>query len=240
MRDKIKCIIVDDEPPAVRILEKYISQHPDLELAGTSNRAIEALELVQKLQPDLLFLDIQMPELTGIQLSSLLKDKSEIIFTTAYAQFALEGFEVNAIDYLLKPISFDRFVNAIEKFKQKNNYSNFSKEINRADNEYFFVKTDGRNRFRKVELNEVLYVESVRNNLIIYTKEEEIITYNTLKHFEENLPKTKFVQVHKSYIISIDKITKTDNQEVWIGEKEIPIGDTYKEEFFKRINQRLL
>lgn len=240
MNPKISCIIVDDEPPAIRVLEKLISLHPDLECVATTHRAIEALELVNTLQPNLLLLDIQMPELTGLQLSTLLKGQTQIIFTTAYAQYALEGFEVNALDYLLKPISFDRLVKSIEKFKNFNSHAKTPVQQAQTKEEFFFIKTDGKNKFKKIEFDEILFIESVKNNLIIHTSSQEIITYNTLKYFEENLPKNQFIQIHKSYIISLDKITKTDNQEVWVGTKILPIGETYKEEFFKKINQKLL
>ncbi|HLV23702.1 MAG TPA: LytTR family DNA-binding domain-containing protein [Moheibacter sp.] len=236
MSQVLNCIIVDDEPPAIRILQKYVEQLPDLNCVATADKSIEALQLVQELKPDILFLDIQMPELTGIQLSTLLKDKVQIIFTTAYAQFALEGFELNAVDYLLKPISFERFIQAIEKVRLRGRNANSNKS---ETEDYFFVKTDGKNRFKKIDLSEVFYLESIKNYVVIHTENDEIITYNTLKYFEENLPEN-FVKIHKSYLVSLHKIEKTDTNEVWISGKNLPLGDTYKNDFFERINRKIL
>jgi len=235
----LTCIIVDDEPPAVRVLQKYTGQLPDLDCLATTNKPIEALQLVEMHRPDILFLDIQMPELTGIQLSTLLKDKVKIIFTTAYAQFALEGFELNVVDYLLKPVSFDQFIKALEKVKKQIHLPE-NKERQADEDDLFFVKTDGKNRFRKIHLNEVLYLESIKNYVIIHTENEEIITYNTLKYFEENLPEHQFIKIHKSYLVSLSKIEKTDTNEVWVLGKNLPLGDTYKNVFFDRINRRML
>lgn len=235
----MRCIIVDDEPPAVRVLQKYVEQLPDVECVATTNKAIEALQLVDKHKPDILFLDIQMPELTGIQISTLLKGKVNIIFTTAYTQFALEGYELNVMDYLLKPISFDRFIQAVEKVRCQ--IQSFEKRDKSAeDDDFFFVKTDGKNRFRKNRLSEIFYFESVKNYVILHTQTEQTMTYNTLKYFEENLPENQFVKIHKSFLVSLDKIEKTDTDSVWVMGKELPLGDTYRNAFFEKINKRLL
>ena len=239
MNKILSCIIVDDEPPAVRILQKYTEQLPNLECVATTNKAIETLQLVDKHKPDILFLDVQMPELTGIQLSTLLKGKINIIFTTAYAQFALEGYELNVIDYLLKPISFDRFIQAVEKVRNQIQSSENRDNSTEAD-DFFFVKTDGRNRFKKIRISEIFYLESIKNYVILHTQMEQIMTYNTLKYFEENLPESQFVKIHKSFLVSLDKIEKTDTDSVWVLGKELPVGNTYKNTFFEKINKRLL
>lgn len=238
MSKALSCIIVDDEPPAVRVLQKYAEQLPELNCIATSNNSIEALQLIQELKPDVLFLDIQMPELTGIQLSTLLKDKVHIIFTTAYAQFALDGFELNAVDYLLKPISFNRFIQAVEKVKMR--IQKPENNISGIEEDFFFVKTDGKNRFKKIKLDDIFYLESIKNYVVIHLENEQIVTYNTLKYFEESLPENQFVKIHKSYLISMNKIEKTDTNEVWISQKNLPLGDTYKNDFFDRINRRVL
>lgn len=239
MNKILSCIIVDDEPPAVRILQKYTEQLPDLECVATTNKAIEALQLVDKHKPDILFLDIQMPELTGIQLSTLLKGKVNIIFTTAYTQFALEGYELNVIDYLLKPISFDRFIQAVEKARHQIQSSE-KKDNSSEGDDFFFVKTDGKNRFKKIRLSEIFYLESIKNYVILHTETEQTTTYNTLKYFEENLPESQFVKIHKSFLVSLDKIEKTDTNSVWVLNNELPLGDTYRNAFFEKINRRLL
>lgn len=235
-RDHLTCIIVDDEPPAVRILEKYAGQLPYLKCVATASKALDVLQLVERHRPDLLFLDIQMPDLTGIQLSAILKDKVRIIFTTAYPQFALEGFEQNAVDYLLKPIAFERFISAVEKVRGRLD-AETPIPTEEAGEAYFFVKTDGRNRYRRIATEHILFVESIRNYVVIHTPDEQVITYNTLKSFEENLPVSRFVKIHKSYIVALDKIEKTDTGEVWIAGKNLPLGDTYRTEFFKRIEK---
>ncbi|MFY8009887.1 MAG: LytR/AlgR family response regulator transcription factor [Flavobacterium sp.] len=239
MSKTVRCIIVDDEPPAVRILQKYTEQLPEIECVATTNKAIETLQLVDKHKPDILFLDIQMPELTGIQLSTLLKGKVNIIFTTAYAQFAIEGYELNVIDYLLKPISFDRFIKAVEKVRSQIQSSEKRDDSSEGD-DFFFVKTDGKNRFKKIRLSEIFYLESIKNYVILHTQTEQIMTYNTLKYFEENLSESQFAKIHKSFLVSLDKIEKTDTDSVWVLGKELPLGDTYKNTFFERINKRLL
>ena len=238
MSNLFTCIIVDDEPPAIRVIEKFISQLKDLELIASSSNALEGLELIQQNQPDIVFLDIQMPDLTGIQLSKLIDPNVNIIFTTAYPQFAVEGFELNAVDYLLKPIAFPRFIEAVEKVKKKKTLVKETSNLN--NEEYFFVKTDGKNKFRKVKLSDILFAESIKNYVIIHTEAEQLVTYNTLKNIQESLPQTKFIKIHKSYIVALDKVEKTDNYEVWINGKYRPLGDTYRSEFFKRIHDKKL
>ena len=237
MSEHLTCIIVDDEPPAIRLLQKYAEQLPGLECIATTTKAIEALQLVEQHRPDIVFLDIQMPDLTGLQLSAIIKDKVKIIFTTAYPQFAVEGFELNAVDYLLKPIVFNRFITAVEKCRKAldSGKENAVPETNGED--YFFIKTDGKNRYKRIATDDVYYLESIRNYVVIHTKDEQVITYNTLKNFEENLPETLFIKIHKSYIIALSKIEKTDTNEVWVLNKSLPLGDTYKTDFFKKINK---
>jgi len=240
MSKPITCIIVDDEPPAVRILQKYTEQLPGLECVATTTRALEVLQLVEIHKPDILFLDIQMRDLTGIQLSSLLKDKAKIIFTTAYPQFAVEGFELNAIDYLLKPIAFNRFITAVEKARTMLQQTTTKPAVTTPEEDYFFIKTDGKNKFKRVSIADIFYVESIKNYIVIHTREEQIVTYNTLKYFEENLPESLFTKIHKSFIIALNKIEKTDTNEVWLLQKNLPLGDTYKNNFFVKINERKL
>lgn len=238
MSNLFTCIIVDDEPPAIRVIEKFISQLKGLELIASSSNALEGLELIQQNTPDIVFLDIQMPDLTGIQLSKLIDPNVNIIFTTAYPQFAVEGFELNAVDYLLKPIAFPRFIEAVEKVKKKKTSVKETSNLN--NEEYFFVKTDGKNKFRKVKLSDILFAESIKNYVIIHTETEQLVTYNSLKNIQESLPQTKFIKIHKSYIVALDKVEKTDNYEVWINGKDLPLGDTYRSEFFKKIHDKKL
>ena len=180
---KFKCIIVDDEPPATRILEKYVEKVSFLENVGVFNDSMTALSFLNSNAVDVIFLDIQMPQLTGLQLSKIISKDIKVIFTTAYPDFALEGFELNAIDYLLKPIAFERFYQAVSKLN-----TTIKTEVqNNSQPNFIFIKTDGKNKFQKVFLNEVLYVESLQNYVCIYTAAKKYISYLTMKSVEEYL-----------------------------------------------------
>jgi len=234
--EKLKCIIVDDEPPAIRLLEKYVAKVTFLELVGTMTNSLEALRMVETTDIDLLFLDIQMPDLTGIQLSKILKGRTRIIFTTAYPQFALESYQLNAVDYLLKPFEFERFYEAVLKVKEVPQKI----EEGIATEGYLFIKTDGKNNFEKVFLNEIIYIESLKNYLAIHLRNKQIITYSTLKHFDEYLPKTDFIKIHRSYIVALQHIEQTDSLAVYLNDTNLPIGETYRTAFFETIKQRKL
>lgn len=240
MTKPITCLIVDDEPPAIRILQKYTEQLPGLECVATTTRSLEVLQLIEIHKPDIVFLDIQMRDLTGIQLSAIIKDKIGIIFTTAYPQFAVEGFELKAIDYLLKPIAFNRFITAVEKARTILQPVVVQPVISAPEEEYFFIKTDGKNKFKRVAVADIFYIESIKNYIVIHTVDEQIVTYNTLKYFEEKLSENLFTKIHKSYIVALNKIEKTDNNEIWLLQKSLPLGDTFKSDFFIKINERKL
>jgi two-component system LytT family response regulator len=243
---KLKCIAVDDEPLALDIIEDYVSKVPFLELVKRTENAIEALQLVQAGGIDLVFLDIQMPDLTGIQFLKIANGKANYILTTAYSQYALESYDLNVSDYLLKPIAFDRFYKAVEKVhnQMKNaepiaapqpilTSAPFS-AATQPIQDFIFVKTD--NKIQKIELDDILYIEGLKDYISIYTKAGRIITLQNMKKMEEGLPASQFVRVHKSYIISIDKIESIERSRISICGKIIPIGDTYRDEFFKRID----
>lgn len=234
----IKCLIVDDEPPAIRLIEKYLSRVPFLELMSSTTNALTALSLIEEGGIDLVFMDIQMPDLTGLQLSKLVKGKTKIIFTTAYPQFAIQSYEVDAVDYLLKPFEFERFYEAV--LKVKNSFKAEVKEVPKEVDDFIFVKTDGKNNFDKVNVNEICYIEGLKNYVAIHLKDRQVITNNTLKSIEDFLPTSDFVKTHKSFIVSLRHITKTDSLSVFINGKSIPIGDTYKKELFEIIQQKKL
>ncbi|MHC0445776.1 LytR/AlgR family response regulator transcription factor [Flavobacterium sp. 3-218] len=229
-----KCIIVDDEPPATRILENYIGKVNFLEKVGIFNDSLKALEFLNSHSVDVIFLDIQMPQLTGLQLSKIISKNIKVIFTTAYPDFALEGFELNAVDYLLKPISFERFYQAVSKLN-----SEPKSETVIAPNslDFIFIKTDGKNKFQKVFLSDILYVESLQNYVCIHTSKQQIITHSSLKNVIESLPSTDFIQIHKSYVVSLQHIESTDNFSVFVNAKELPIGATFKDAFFDKIEE---
>jgi len=243
---KLKCIAVDDEPLALDIIEDYISKVPFLELVKRTENAIEALQLVQAGGIDLVFLDVQMPELTGIQFLKIASGKSNYILTTAYSQYALESYDLNVSDYLLKPIAFDRFYKAVEKVHNLVKVAEpvaapqpiltsapFSANIQPV-HDFIFVKTE--HKIQKIELDDILYIEGLKDYISIYTKAERVITLQNMKKMEETLPSAQFIRVHKSYIISLDKIESIERSRITICGKIIPIGDTYRDEFFKRID----
>lgn len=229
-----KCIIVDDEPPATRILENYIGKVNFLEKVGIFNDSLKALEFLNKESVDVIFLDIQMPQLTGLQISKIISKDIKVIFTTAYPDFALEGFELNAVDYLLKPISFERFYQAVSKLNSEPKIE-ISNQSSLTD--FLFVKTDGKNKFQKVFLTDILYVESLQNYVCIHTSKQQIITHSSLKNVIESLPENEFIQIHKSYVVSLKHIESTDNFSVFINGKELPIGATFKDAFFDKIEE---
>lgn len=246
----LKCIAVDDEPLALDILEDYISKVPFLQLIKRTENAIEALQLVQAGGIDLVFLDIQMPDLTGIQFLKIATGKSNYILTTAYSQYALESYDLNVSDYLLKPIAFDRFYKAVEKVHNQLLKSEVAAPVaapvvapapvaaanshNGTVQDFIFVKTE--HKIQKIQLDDILYIEGLKDYISIYTKTERIITLQNMKKMEETLPKGDFIRVHKSYIIALDKIESIERSRILIAGKTIPIGDTYRDEFFKLID----
>lgn len=226
---RIKCIVVDDEPLAVSLLGSYVEKIPFFELVFSTENPIETLEYIRKNEADLIFLDIQMSELTGINFMKIVGDKMKYILTTAYAEYALEGYEHNVIDYLLKPISFDRFQKSALKAQER-----FPTNETSA-NSYFFVKSSGQQH--KINFDEILYVESIKDYVNIKTDNQEYIVLDTLKSLENQLPEN-FARVHKSFILNLDKIEKIDVRNVFLNSgKEIPIGETYKSEFFQKLKK---
>ena len=226
---RIKCIVVDDEPLAVSLLGSYVEKIPFFELVFSTENPIEALEYIRKNEADLIFLDIQMSELTGINFMKIVGDKMKYILTTAYAEYALEGYEHNVIDYLLKPISFDRFQKSALKAQER-----FPTNETSA-NSYFFVKSSGQQH--KINFDEILYIESIKDYVNIKTDNQEYIVLDTLKSLENQLP-ANFARVHKSFILNLDKIEKIDVRNVFLNSgKEIPIGETYKSEFFQKLKK---
>lgn len=223
----IKCIIVDDEPLAISLLENYIQEIPFLELVFSSENPIEALEYIQNHECDLVFLDIQMPELTGINFMKILGNRMKYILTTAYSEYALEGYEHHIVDYLLKPISLARFSKSAEKAKER--FSLASQEQS-----HFFVKASGKQH--RISLEEILYIESIRDYVNIKTADKEFIVLDTLKSMEQQLPESSFVRIHKSFIVNLRHIKTVGTKKITIDpDHEIPIGENYRMNFLKRL-----
>jgi two-component system LytT family response regulator len=237
----IRCLIVDDEPLALHILEDYISKIPFLQLVKATTNPIEALTLVQEKLVDLVFLDVQMPELTGIQFLRIANGKAKVILTTAYPEYALEGYELDVIDYLLKPIAFDRFFKSVQKAQgiiqpasQPMQPEQVQQKQHDLLSDFIFVKTE--HKIQKVYLNDILFIEGLKDYISIFTSAERIITLQNMKKMEDALPEKYFIRVHKSYIVSINKIDSIERSRIFIGDKIIPVGDTYREEFFKVVD----
>lgn len=234
----IRCLVVDDEPLALDILEDYIRKVPFLELVKTTTSAIEGLSLVQNGSVDLVFLDVQMPELTGIQFLKIINGKCDVILTTAYSQYALDGYDLDVVDYLLKPIAFDRFYKASQKVLQaKNIPAQIQPEpVSKANHDFIFVRTE--HKIQKIYLDDILFIEGLKDYISIFTPTERIITLQNMKKMEDSLPEKSFIRVHKSYIIAISKIESIERSRIQIGDKIIPIGDTYRDNFFKQIEDK--
>jgi len=246
----IRCIAVDDEAYASEILATYIKRVPFLELVGTFTNPFEALTMIQEDKVDLVFLDIQMPELTGLQFLKICGNKCKVILTTAYPEYALEGFDLDVIDYLLKPIPFDRFYQAVGKaqalLEPVTNHNSAAQEAGKkgetispkAAADYMFIKGESKNKFLKVNYEDILYIEGLKNYISVYTAEQRLVTYQSLRDLETQLPAPPFYRVHKSYIVALDKIRMVDGNTIYIAEQSIPIGETYRDEFFKLIRDK--
>jgi two-component system, LytTR family, response regulator len=230
----INCIAVDDEPLALELMETYISQVPGLELLETFTDAISAWGFIQKNPVDLIFLDIQMPDITGIQLAkSLNRRKPMVIFTTAYSKYAVEGFNVDAIDYLLKPFDFNRFMESVNKAKDYKKLNEAS--IAPSDDSAIFVKSDYQNI--RISTREIQYIEGFDDYIRIHLDSgKSVFTLMSLKSVMEKLPEEDFLRVHRSYIVPIHKIQRIYNQHIQLGEKEIPIGKSYVDIVRKFLN----
>ena len=226
----IRCLIVDDEPLAREILGQYVSQSDELQLVGACKNANEVVELLQKESVDVLFLDIQMPGISGMALMKSLENPPLVVFTTAYDQYAVEGYEVSAVDYLLKPISPDRFKKAVEKVREMILY----KKSSSRDLNYMFIRADYQDI--KVMFDDILYVEGLKDYVKVVTKEKRIITLTNIKGMLEKLPQDRFIRVHKSYIVAKDKVQTVKGTILTIDDKEIPIGLTFKDNFMKGMN----
>ena len=224
----INCIIIEDEPLAMERIKSFVLKVPFLNLLQCFDNGIEAIAFTQTKKTDLLFLDIQMDGFTGIQLLESLTKRPQVIITTAFDKYALKGFDLNVCDYLLKPFTFERFMQAVTKVYDK--LSNAEKTDNKS---FIFIKTEY--RLEKINLNEVLYIEGMRDYRCIHLNNKKIMTLQTFNEFEQELPSTQFCRVHKSFIVALDKIENIERDRIRIRTELIPISDTFKESFYKLI-----
>ncbi len=236
----MNCIIVDDEPLAREAIELLIAENGKLDIAGIFNNAMAASTYMMKNPVDLIFLDIQMPNITGLEFARMIPKTTLVIFTTAYADFALDSYEVDAIDYLVKPVEIERFNKAVDKaITYHLLLKDEEKEetgIGNIGHECVFVKSD--RRYFKVLLNDILFIEGLKDYVIIQLRDQRIITRTSLKLMQERLPQAKFLRVNKSYIVHIDHIDSFDNNDIYIDKYEIGIGNSYRDMFFEEFVEK--
>jgi len=235
------CIIVDDEHLARKLLENYVERIPQLNLVATCKNPLEAMEILTENQIDLIFLDIQMPELTGIEFLKTLTKQPEIIFTTAYSDFALEGYQLNVTDYLLKPFSFERLFKAVnkalEQIKLKQDTTLETEPspeiISSNSKDYIIIKGD--HKLHKINFDEIIKIEGMKEYVTIYTEQQKFVTLESLKNLENTLPADKFIRIHKSYIVSITQIKNLEGNILQVGKEKLPIGKNYRENLISRV-----
>jgi DNA-binding LytR/AlgR family response regulator len=228
---KLKCIIIEDEPLARNLLAEYVKKVSFLELIEACSNPLHALEVLRNNEVDLMFLDIQMPEITGITLLKTLQKKPLVILTTAYSEYALESYELDAVDYLLKPITFDRFLRAVDKVSQRVNNPAGSPEQIPVDPAKPFVFIKDGTKLVKINYDDILFVEGLKDYVTIVTKAQKVVSLQRLKSLELQLPTDKFIRIHHSYIIALKAIDTVYKGEVQIGTHLIPISDSYKKAF---------
>jgi len=236
---KIKCLVIDDEPPARDILKKYIAGVELLQLAGECSNAVETLSFLQNNSVDLLFLDIKMPHILGTSFLRTLKHPPKVIFTTAFRKYAIEGFDLNAVDFLLKPISFERFLQAVNKVMQMNihapgNTNTLNEALPDQSHPFLYFRAD--RKMVKVFLEDILFIESLKDYIKVVTTNKVIVSKQSISSLEEMLPKDAFVRVHRSYIIAVNKIDSYNTDLIEIGKKEIPIGRLFRHDVNRILN----
>lgn len=238
----IRCLIVDDEQHALDILLHYINQTPQLQLVASTTNPIEALQIVATEKVDLIFLDIQMPELSGIDFIRSINGKCKVILTTAYPEFALEGYDLDVVDYLLKPIRLPRFLTAVQKAATTLNNSPAASQPEAPEDDYIFVKTESKGKLLKINLAEIDYIEGMKNYIAIYTGGKKTLVYSAMKDMEERLPRRRFIRVHKSFIIAIDRITGIEGNRVMLKgiTADIVAGENYKAELMKIVKDKMI
>lgn len=235
----IRCIVIDDEQPALDVMNHYIAQTPQLELLASTTNPLEGLEMVQQLKPDLVFLDIQMPELSGIDFIKAVRGNIKIVLTTAYSEFALESYDLNVTDYLLKPIRFSRFLTAVQKVAEELKPSGTARA---AEEDFLFVKTESKGKLVKINLSDIDYIEGMKNYVGIYCRGKKIMVLTTMKELEERLQEKQFLRVHKSFIIPLARLTGIEGNLLRLKDvsAEILVGESYKPELMKIIRDKMV
>ncbi|WP_245590629.1 LytR/AlgR family response regulator transcription factor [Adhaeribacter aquaticus] len=233
----MNCLVVEDEPLARNLLVDYVKKVPFLTLIDACANPLSAIDILQNQPIDLLFLDIQMPEITGITLLKILQKKPLVILTTAYSEYALEGYELDVVDYLLKPITLERFLKAVDKANQRHTVAQPILSASPAENQQPFVFVKDGTKLVKIRWNDILYVEGLKDYVAIHTRQQRIVTLQRLKNLENQLPPEKFIRVHHSYIVALEGIEAIHKDKVQIGSNYIPISDSYRKLFKEFIDR---
>jgi two-component system, LytTR family, response regulator len=233
---RTKCLIVDDEPLAIEVIQSHVEKIESLEVISSCRNAMEAFDILNKEQIDLLFLDIQMPGLKGTDFLKNLEHPPKVIITTAYREYALEGYELNVVDYLLKPISFERFFKAIRKYMQLAYNPAISINPKPVENKEEFIYIRINKKVHKIKLSEILFIESVKDYITIHMNAQKITAKHTISSLGELLPKNGFLRIHRSYIVSMEHIKSFTAHNIEIGKLELPIGRNYHQQVFKALN----
>ena len=237
---KIRTIALDDEPLALKLVTEYVRKTPFLELIGEFDNPLDAIEFLANDVVDLIFLDIQMPDLTGVEFAKVLKDAPKIIFTTAYEKYAVEGFRLNAVDYLLKPFSYPEFLTSVEKARKLIELEGSVQTTLEANNQFLFIKSEY--KIRRINFDDILYIEGLKDYVKVYLQNEinPIMSLNTVKLLEEKLPTDRFMRVHRSYIVNLDKIETIERSRIVFGKVYIPVSDQYKDKFQDYLSKNFL
>ena len=237
---KLKTIAIDDEPLALRLVSDYVSKTPFLELTGSFDNPLDAIDFLSTQSVDLIFVDIQMPDLTGIEFARSLENAPKIIFTTAYEKYALEGFKLNAIDYLLKPFSYEEFLKAAQKARKQSELEASTVPLIEANSQFLFLKSEY--KIRRINFNDILYIEGLKDYIKVYTTGEDkpVLSLNSMKSLEEKLPEDQFMRVHRSFIVNLNKISIIERSRIIFGKTYIPVSDQYKDKFQEYLDKNFL
>ena len=237
---KLRTIAIDDEPLALRLVSDYIGKTPFLELVGTFDNPLDAIDFLSTESADLIFVDIQMPDLTGIEFARSLEKAPKIIFTTAYEKYALEGFKLNAIDYLLKPFSYEEFLKAAQKARKQSELESSVLPSIEANSQFLFLKSEY--KIRRINFNDILYIEGLKDYIKVYTTGEDkpVLSLNSIKSLEQKLPEDQFMRVHRSFIVNLNKIDTIERSRIIFGKTYIPVSDQYKDKFQEYLDKNFL
>ena len=236
----IKCVIIDDEQPAINVIQNYIRRMENLELVGTATDPFAGVDLIRRSKADVVFLDIQMDEMTGIEVMNLLDPSVQVIFCTAFSEFAVESYELNAVDYLVKPIAFSRFVKAVKRIKSNDKQEQPANDSIADD--YIFVKAEQKGKMVRINFDEIDFIEGQNNYIAIHSGNKKTLIYATMKELEGYLAPSRFIRVHKSFIVASSKIVQVENNTIFLKNQtvKIPLSKTYKDFFLEKVKDKIL